>query len=94
MDDVVSIDTLAAVAGVALLAALLVGLLPRLPVPQVALTEIAVPSGTMTTEDAAALVGAGMVTVLVLPAPVVTLGHRSEQPTPARPPARPAGPTR
>ncbi len=37
MDDVVSIDTLAAVAAVALLAALLVGLLPRMPVPQVVL---------------------------------------------------------
>ncbi|MCV2489204.1 cation:proton antiporter [Geodermatophilus sp. YIM 151500] len=37
MDDVVSIDTLAAAAAVALLAALLVGLLPRMPVPQVVL---------------------------------------------------------
>src|SRR3954470_13340969 len=37
VDDVVSIDTLAAVAAVALVAAVLVGLLPRLPVPQVVL---------------------------------------------------------
>jgi Kef-type K+ transport system membrane component KefB len=37
VDDVVSIDTLAAVAAVALLAALAVGLIPRLPVPQVVL---------------------------------------------------------
>jgi len=37
VDDVVSIDTLAAVAAVSLLAAVLVGLLPRLPVPQVVL---------------------------------------------------------
>ncbi|WP_138759969.1 cation:proton antiporter [Modestobacter altitudinis] len=37
MDDVLSIDTLAAVAAVSLLAALVVGLFPRLPVPQVVL---------------------------------------------------------
>ncbi|MGY1779998.1 cation:proton antiporter [Geodermatophilus sp. SYSU D01036] len=37
MDDVVVIDTLAAVTAVSLLAAVLVGLLPRLPVPQVVL---------------------------------------------------------
>jgi Kef-type K+ transport system membrane component KefB len=37
VDDVLSIDTLAAVAAVALLASLIVGLLPRLPVPQVVL---------------------------------------------------------
>ncbi len=37
MDDVVAIDTLAAVAAVSLLAAVVVGLLPRLPVPQVVL---------------------------------------------------------
>lgn len=95
MDDVVSIDTrAAATTGVALLAALPVGLLPRLPVPRVALTGIAVRNGTMTTQDAAAPVGTGMVTVLVLPAQVVTLLHRPQQPAPARPPARPAGPTR
>jgi Kef-type K+ transport system membrane component KefB len=37
VDDVVAIDTLAAVAAVSLLAALVVGLFPRLPVPQVVL---------------------------------------------------------
>ena len=37
MDDVLSIDTLAAVAAVSLIAALVVGLFPRLPVPQVVL---------------------------------------------------------
>jgi Kef-type K+ transport system membrane component KefB len=37
VDDVVSIDTLAAVTAVSLLAAVVVGLLPRLPVPQVVL---------------------------------------------------------
>jgi Kef-type K+ transport system membrane component KefB len=37
VDDVVAIDTLAAVAAVSLLAAVVVGLLPRLPVPQVVL---------------------------------------------------------
>ncbi|MGY1726408.1 cation:proton antiporter [Geodermatophilus sp. SYSU D01062] len=37
MDDVVVIDTLAAVTAVSLLAAVLVGLFPRLPVPQVVL---------------------------------------------------------
>ncbi|MCZ2839174.1 cation:proton antiporter [Modestobacter sp. VKM Ac-2985] len=46
----------------------------------VALTEIAVRSGTMTTEDAAALVGAGVVTVLVLPALAVVLGRRPVEP--------------
>jgi Kef-type K+ transport system membrane component KefB len=59
----------------------------------VALTEIAVRSGTMTTEDAAALVGAGVVTVLVLPALVVTLGRRPAEPAPV-PPGRPVGPSR
>ncbi len=43
----------------------------------VALTEIAVRNGTMTSRDAAALVGAGVVTVLVLPAVVVVLGRRA-----------------
>jgi Kef-type K+ transport system membrane component KefB len=42
----------------------------------VALTEVGVRSGTMTTSDAAALVGAGVVTVLVLPAVVVALTPR------------------
>jgi Kef-type K+ transport system membrane component KefB len=37
VDDVVSIDTLAAVAAVSLVAAVVVGLFPRLPVPQVVL---------------------------------------------------------
>jgi Kef-type K+ transport system membrane component KefB len=37
VDDVVSIDTLAAVAAVSLLAVVVVGLFPRLPVPQVVL---------------------------------------------------------
>ena len=37
MDDVVAVDTLAAVAAVSLLAALVVGSFPRLPVPQVVL---------------------------------------------------------
>ncbi|MBB3675185.1 cation:proton antiporter [Modestobacter versicolor] len=59
----------------------------------VALTEIAVRSGTMTTDDAAALVGAGVLTVLVLPALVVALERRRAEPahTPRR---NPLGPTR
>jgi Kef-type K+ transport system membrane component KefB len=57
----------------------------------VALTEIAVRSGTMTSQDAAALVGAGMVTVLVLPAVVVALARRPVQPAPTSPPAAPGG---
>ena len=60
----------------------------------VALTEIAVRSGTMTTDDAAALVGAGVVTVLVLPAVVVALGRRPLRPAPTRPPTDPVGPAR
>ena len=59
----------------------------------VALTEVAVRSGTMTTDDAAALVGAGVVTVLVLPAVVVTLARRQVPAAPARP-GGPVGPTR
>jgi Kef-type K+ transport system membrane component KefB len=47
----------------------------------VALTEIGVRSGTMTTREAAALVGAGVVTVLVLPALAVSLGRRTGRPT-------------
>ncbi|MGY1745934.1 cation:proton antiporter [Blastococcus sp. SYSU D00695] len=54
----------------------------------VALTEVAVRSGTMTTADAAALVGAGVGTVLVLPAAAVAL-HRPRRPGP---PARPGDP--
>ncbi|MGY1753454.1 cation:proton antiporter [Blastococcus sp. SYSU D01042] len=49
----------------------------------VALTEVAVRSGTMTTDEAAALVGAGVVTVLVLPALVVTLARRAGAPAAA-----------
>lgn len=49
----------------------------------VALTEVAVRSGTMTTDEAAALVGAGVVTVLVLPALVVTLARRADAPAAA-----------
>jgi Kef-type K+ transport system membrane component KefB len=41
----------------------------------VALTEIGLRSGTMLPENAAALVGAGVVTVLVLPASAVSLGR-------------------
>jgi Kef-type K+ transport system membrane component KefB len=55
----------------------------------VALTEIAVRSGTMTTVDAAALVGAGVVTVLVLPALAVVVGRR-----PVEPAGDPVGPAR
>jgi Kef-type K+ transport system membrane component KefB len=46
----------------------------------VALTEIALRSGTMLRENAAALVGAGVVTVLVLPAVAVSLGRRPRDP--------------
>ena len=60
----------------------------------VALTEIAVRSGTMTTEDAAALVGAGMVTVLVLPGLIVALGRRPVEPAATPPPGDPVGPVR
>jgi Kef-type K+ transport system membrane component KefB len=49
----------------------------------VALSEIAVRSGTMPADVAAALVGAGALTVLVLPALVVSLARRS--PAPAEP---------
>ncbi|SOD97653.1 cation:proton antiporter [Blastococcus haudaquaticus] len=60
----------------------------------VALTEIAVRSGTLTSEDAAALVGAGAVTVLVLPALVVTLARRAAEPSPQPSPGGPVGPGR
>jgi Kef-type K+ transport system membrane component KefB len=56
----------------------------------VALTEVAVRSGTMTADEAAALVGAGVVTVLVLPALVVALERRRPEPEPAPEPAGPA----
>jgi Kef-type K+ transport system membrane component KefB len=59
----------------------------------VALTEIAVRSGTMTTENAAALVGAGVMTVLVLPALVVALDRRPAEPAPTLP-GDPVGPSR
>jgi Kef-type K+ transport system membrane component KefB len=51
----------------------------------VALTEIGLRSGTMLPENAAALVGAGVLTVLLLPALVVALERRPEEPaaTPA-----------
>ncbi len=60
----------------------------------VALTEIAVRSGTMTADEAAALVGAGVVTVLVLPALVVTLERRSRTRAGAAAPGAPVGPGR
>ncbi|GAA4734985.1 cation:proton antiporter [Modestobacter marinus] len=60
----------------------------------VALTEIAVRSGTMTSDDAAALVGAGMVTVLVFPAVVVALGRGPARPAASPSPADPVGPAR
>jgi Kef-type K+ transport system membrane component KefB len=46
----------------------------------VALTEIGLRSGTMLPENAAALVGAGVLTVLLFPALVVALDRRSESP--------------
>jgi Kef-type K+ transport system membrane component KefB len=61
VDDVVSIDTLAAVAAVALLAAVLVGLLPRLPVPQVVLLLV---GGIVIGPDVLALGSASDVRVL------------------------------
>ncbi|SDF39915.1 transporter, CPA2 family (TC 2.A.37) [Blastococcus fimeti] len=57
----------------------------------VALTEIAVRSGTMSPDEAAALVGAGMVTVLVLPALVVALQRRAGTPVPEAPGEAPVG---
>jgi Kef-type K+ transport system membrane component KefB len=50
----------------------------------VALTEIDLRSGTMLPENAAALVGAGMVTVLTLPVAAIALNRRGARP--ARPP--------
>jgi Kef-type K+ transport system membrane component KefB len=61
VDDVLSIDTLAAVAAVALLAALVVGLLPRLPVPQVVLLLV---GGMVIGPDGLALGAPGDVQVL------------------------------
>jgi Kef-type K+ transport system membrane component KefB len=57
----------------------------------VALTEIGLRNGTMLRENAAALVGAGVLTVLVLPA-LATALHRPEV-TAARDPSRDAGDT-
>jgi Kef-type K+ transport system membrane component KefB len=48
----------------------------------VALTEIGLRSGTMLPENAAALVGAGVLTVLVFPALVIALDRRSGKPAP------------
>jgi Kef-type K+ transport system membrane component KefB len=61
VDDVLSIDTLAAVAAVALLASLIVGLLPRLPVPQVVLLLV---GGMVIGPDVLALGAPGDVQVL------------------------------
>ena len=58
----------------------------------VALTEIGLRSGTMLPENAAALVGAGVVTVLVFPALVVALDRRSGKPAPIRGAEDSAGP--
>jgi Kef-type K+ transport system membrane component KefB len=65
----------------------------------IALTEIGLCSGTMLRANAAALVGAGVVTVLVPPAAAVSLGRRprsavspEEQPGTGRPgPGSPGG---
>jgi len=51
----------------------------------VALAEIGLRSGTMLPENAAALVGAGVLTVLLFPALVVTLDRRSAEPAPVVP---------
>jgi Kef-type K+ transport system membrane component KefB len=49
----------------------------------VALTEIGLRNGTMLPENAAALVGAGVLTVLVLPAAAVALGRSARRAAPA-----------
>ena len=49
----------------------------------VALTEIGLRSGTMLRENAAALVGAGVLTVLLLPALAIALDRRPAEPAPA-----------
>ena len=49
----------------------------------VALTEIGLRNGTMLPENAAALVGAGVLTVLVFPAAAVALGRRQRDAVPA-----------
>ncbi len=48
-----------------------------------ALTEIGLRNGTMLPENAAALVGAGVLTVLVFPAAAVALGRRQRDGVPA-----------
>jgi Kef-type K+ transport system membrane component KefB len=58
----------------------------------VAITEIGLRSGTMLPENAAALVGAGVVTVLLFPALVVALDRRSGKPAPIQGAEDPAGP--
>jgi Kef-type K+ transport system membrane component KefB len=55
----------------------------------VALTEIGLRSGTMLPENAAALVGAGMVTVLTLPALAIALDRRPSGPAPSEVAAEP-----
>jgi hypothetical protein len=58
----------------------------------VALAEIGMRSGTMLAENAAGLVGAGTVTVLVFPALVVAVDRRSGKPAPTRGAEDPVGP--
>jgi Kef-type K+ transport system membrane component KefB len=52
----------------------------------VALTEIGLRSGTMLRENAAALVGAGVISVLVLPVLAISLGRRPAASVPAQEP--------
>ncbi|MGY1686623.1 MULTISPECIES: cation:proton antiporter [unclassified Geodermatophilus] len=58
----------------------------------VALTEIGLRSGHMLPENAAALVGAGVVTVLLFPALAVALDRRPAAPAPVPAAGGPAGP--
>ena len=51
----------------------------------VALAEIGLESGVMLPENAAALVGAGVLSVIVFPAIAVALGHSGAQPLVAAP---------
>jgi Kef-type K+ transport system membrane component KefB len=61
----------------------------------VALSEIGLRNGTMLRENAAALVGAGVLTVLLLPAVAVALERPAAQPADDRPPRRrSSGPVR
>jgi Kef-type K+ transport system membrane component KefB len=57
----------------------------------VALAEVGRRSGTMLPENGAALVGAGVLTVLVFPALVVTLDRRPAEPAPVAAAGGPAG---